>query len=128
MRCIPQITAYQRRFGEIQSAMSLGLAAHLLYMKTTVQPDGTYVGMVGEQPYLITDAHAAIFAEAWLLPTVEEAITALLSNTDLWSINLQTIPGLVAATTQWLHLLQQHGALETMELFNQQKTVLANAS
>lgn len=128
MRCVPQLQEYQVRFGDIHPAMSLGLAAHFLFMKTILQEDGTYAGSIHQQPYPVTDQHAAIFAEAWQLTTTTDVVQRLLGNQELWSIDLLSLPGLATATSHWLDMLIQEGALATMEIFNEQKSFLVNAS
>lgn len=128
MRCLPQILEYQQRFSEIHPAMSLGLAAHLLFMKVHLQEDGTYAGSYQNQPYLVTDANAAIFAAAWEKQDFSSVVTSLLGNQALWSIDLLQLSGLAEATISCLNLLTEKGALATMDIFNKQKSVFTDAS
>jgi len=127
MRCAPQIAAFDNRFSSIHPAMSLGLAAHLLFMKVTLQQDGAYAGNQHNTTYTVTDANAAKFAAAWQQEDPTAVVQSLLADSTLWSINLLEIEGLATATTAWLNYLIHYGALACMELYHQQ-TVATNAS
>jgi tagaturonate reductase len=128
MRCAPQIAAFNDRFSSIHPAMSLGLAAHFLFMKVVLQHDGTYAGNCHNVIYAVTDANAAIFAAAWQQDDTAAVVHRLLADSTLWSINLLEIEGLATSTTEWLNHLIHQGALASMELYNQQKNVATNVS
>lgn len=110
MRNVPLLVSYFERFGTVPEYMSLGFAAHLLFMKSVKAPDGQYYGEANGKHYLVNDYHASYYAEHWKRP--ESAVIRIMGDTHFWGTNLSKLPGLVETVSENLHSLMQVGAAD----------------
>lgn len=123
-RNLDLLRSYANRFGQASQLMSLGLAAHILYMKATPDADGNYYGNAQGNRYLVTDQHAAIFSDAWKAGTNSDVVNTIFKNEELWGADLAEVAGLEEAVNSWLNLLQQEGAKVAMEKAIQEKILI----
>ena len=65
MRNIPVIQNYLDRFDAVPSCITLGIAAHLLFMKCEKADDGKFYGELNGNKYLVNDDKAAWYADKW---------------------------------------------------------------
>ncbi|RYZ37612.1 MAG: hypothetical protein EOP49_31565 [Sphingobacteriales bacterium] len=125
-RNLQLLTNYADRFGEPSPFMSLGLAAQILYMNTSLEADGKYYGTLNGKKYLVTDQHAALYRQAWQQADASKAVNIILQAEELWGTNLSKFPGLTASVTSWIQLLQQEGAAAAMQAALGEKLLSTN--
>lgn len=107
---------YVTRNGNIPRYMSLSLAAWILFMKSEKAADGKYYGHAGGMQYLVSDNHAGFFSTLWKEHNVDDLVSAVFSNSEIWQYDLSLLPGLVPAVAENLQLMVQHGPLEMLRI------------
>ncbi len=118
------IHGYSNRFGHASALMSLGMAAHILYLKATADADGNYYGNLHGNSYLVTDQHAAFYSDAWQAGDNKAIVNTIFKNEELWGGDIHEVTGLNEAVNDWLILLQQEGAKIAMEKAIQEKILI----
>jgi tagaturonate reductase len=114
-RNIPVIRNYLARFDNIPGYMSLGWAAHLLFMKGDLAADGKYYGDIKGKKYLINDDNAGWYAEKWKnAASPAELVQGVLGDESFWGINLAENPALLNTITSKLQELILHGAASVL--------------
>jgi tagaturonate reductase len=111
MRNIPLLLRYYKKQQQVPTCMARGFAAYILFMKCTLQADGTYAGLRNGELYTIQDTDAPVFAAAWSAGTVEAAVHSILQNTELWGEDLSQLPGWEEAVLSYVNHIRQAGAL-----------------
>ncbi|MCF3109688.1 tagaturonate reductase [Niabella sp. CC-SYL272] len=111
MRNVPLIKKYYGSGeGGASSAMALGFAAYLLFMKSDQEGAG-YMGSANGKAYMINDDKAAVLSQKWKAAANPAAVvTAVLADMGLWNEDLNQVPGFAAAVTQQLQFLTQSSA------------------
>ncbi|TWF39805.1 tagaturonate reductase [Chitinophaga polysaccharea] len=102
MRVLPVLLQYYERTGHVPALISLGFAAHLLFMR-------------GGASYSITDEFATLYQHAWENATPAEVVKNTLGNEQIWGRDLAAIPGFTQAVTAMLQQLEQKGAMIYLE-------------
>jgi len=115
MRDVPILLNYFERFGKPPSLISLGFAAHILFMRAEKKDDGNYYGNANGKNYLIEDANVAWYAEKW--KSAETIVKTVLSNADLWGRDLSNLTGFEEAVATNLKLMEQKGAATVVREF-----------
>lgn len=115
MRNIPLIVKYTESKGEPGTLMSLGLAAHILFMKCKLEEDGKYYGEWNGVKYRIQDDQAAWYSKIWNSTAIENIVENILQDELVWGMNLSSLPGLVSAVSLKLQEILQLGVLKTLE-------------
>jgi tagaturonate reductase len=113
MRDTPLLLKYIELFQHPPVYMSLGWAAHLLFMRSTPGDDGQYYGEINGKKYLVNDNQAAYYSDQWKDP--QRVVSAILSNTALWGTDLSQLPGFVEIVQKNLDLLQSEGAASVLK-------------
>lgn len=116
MRNVPLIkTFYGNGEGGASSAIALGFAAYILFMKS--EPDGNlYAGTANGRQYTLNDDKAAILAQKWKENTGTAAVVeGVLSDTGLWNEDLTRIPGFADAVKQQLQFLTESGVRAALQ-------------
>jgi tagaturonate reductase len=113
-RDLPLLVTYVEKYGGIPSLMSLGWAAHILFMKCTQAADKEYYGEYRGKRYPVNDNQALLYSEAWTNPA--KVITKILGDTRLWGRDLNDLPGFSDSVSGNLKLLEIHGAKQTIEM------------
>jgi tagaturonate reductase len=126
MRNVALIQQYAKRFENAAPFMSLGMAAHILYMRGQEKEDGKYYGSVEEKTYLINDENAAWYSKTWEAKEVSTVVSSVLGNEDTWKTNLNNIKGFTDEVSHWLNLLLEKDTMAVLEQVNKQKTILVN--
>ena len=125
MRNVPLITGYFQRFQRVPTRMSLGFAAHLLFMKCRQEGDGKYYGKINGHAYVVNDDRAAFYAEVWQQQKRAEAVaTTILANKDLWGENLLQLPGFAEKVICFMNMLMHDGVQPALGEADKQKTVV----
>jgi tagaturonate reductase len=110
MRNVPVIMASIQRSGLAPQCMSLGVAAHILFMKCTKEADGKYYGQRNGQPYLINDDNAAFYAECWKHNDAFSVSSMVLARKEIWGRDLLELNGFSRRVTEFLNVLISSGA------------------
>lgn len=97
MRVVPVLLQYYERSEQAPALISLGFAAHLLFMR-------------GSETYVIQDEYAAFYQEQWQQQPPETLVKNTLGNKTVWGHDLAAIPGFAAAVTIMLCALLEEGA------------------
>ncbi len=91
MRCVPLLLSYYKKTKRIPDAMSRGLAAYILFMKSKKNKEGKHIGIFGNKDYPINDDKAELLYKLWNNHP-NNIIRNILSDTDIWGENLDKIP------------------------------------
>jgi len=110
MRDVPLIRSFYGKEQAGPSAIALGFAAYLLFMKSR-QEGNQYVGTANGRDYVLNDDKAGILAQKWTAhPAVNELVDAVLADTGLWNEDLTRIPGFAGEVKKQLQFLTESGA------------------
>lgn len=107
-RIIPSLLSYYERKGRLPKRILLGFAAYLLFMRSTGEENGTYVGVRGTERYPINDDRAPLLHDLWkdIDLADEDQVWAFVervcSDESLWGVDLSRLPGLVTAVTDYV--------------------------
>lgn len=110
MRCVGLLEKWYQHQDTVPVHMAFAFASYLYFMRVQKMDDGSYAGFANGTSYSPNDPDAGVLASAWETAANSEELTRLvLSNTHLWSIDLNELPGFSAAVSQYLNaLLQAH--------------------
>ena len=75
---------------------------------------GNYYGKINGNAYLVQDEHARYFCDAWKKQGIEGIAKTVLSNTELWEIDLSELPGFCYAVQTGMESIIKNGALHTI--------------
>jgi tagaturonate reductase len=126
MRNVALIEEYEARFGSPSPLMSLGMAGHIFFMRSSKDLDGNYYGSNQKNKYMITDENAAFYFQNWQLNNIASIVYSILENKDLWGTNLNQIDGFSDQVVQWLDILMDKGAVYVIKLANEQSITMTN--
>lgn len=105
-------------FKDCPDKMALGMAAHILYMKGTEGADGKYYGYANDQQYWINDNNAAFYSTAWKQDKLEDVVTTILENENIWSCNVGLLKDFKSRVIDWLNVLINKGAKSALLMVN----------
>ena len=88
--------------------MSLGFAAHILFMKPVETSAGKYYGEINSIKYLINDDNALYYADIWNKNKPQEVVNKIISNESLWKTDLSKIDGFAQSIINNLNLLMNN--------------------
>jgi len=120
MRNMPLIRKYYSQKNEVPPLIALGLSAYIIFMNTT-KDGANYIANVKGKAYPIQDEFAEILYDYWQNP--ETAIDNILGDRRLWDKNLNNYPGFNAAIKNYVDLLQNAGAEETLSNLHTERTI-----
>lgn len=115
MRNVPLIVKYNQSSGAPGPLMSLGFAAHILFMRCNKGEDGKYYGEWNGVKYPIQDDQAAWYSKMWNGSDLEAIVENILKDEFVWGLNLSILPGFVSAVSIKLQEILQLGVLKTLE-------------
>jgi tagaturonate reductase len=111
-RVLPLLLNHYKKQQTVPEGMALSFASFLRFMKI----DGNYTGNVNNRDYKVTDANAAYFANLWATKDVNNLVTEVLSNKELWDTDITALPGFAdAVTTQLNRLVAEDEPVLTIE-------------
>ena len=111
MRSIPVIQNYLDCFAAVPGCITVGLAAHLLFMKCEQADDGKYYGEANGKKYLVNDDNAKWYAEKWKKSiSTAQLVQDIMCDESFWGINLNSDNGFINAITSKLQQLTDSGA------------------
>jgi tagaturonate reductase len=115
IRILPLLLSYKKLFNTYPTAMTLGFAAFIRFMK--VEKTGDYFeGSFNGVSYTVTDANANIFYEAWKNESYTDVVGAILSNVNLWGEDLSQLSGFNKQLTDMLDEVTTHGMLNLAQI------------
>lgn len=120
MRNMPLIRKYYSQKNEVPPLIALGLSAYIIFMNTT-KDGANYVANINGKAYPLQDEFAEILHGYWQNP--ETAIDNILGDRRLWDKNLNNYPGFNAAIKNYVDLLQNTGAKETLSNLHSERTI-----
>jgi tagaturonate reductase len=118
MRCIPTLINYYEIFDTVPQYFARGFAAYLLFMKTTKVEDGKFYGESNGEQYLINCDSAEYFHEVWQANDTTNVVKVILSNEELWGINLAHLPKFSRNVETHLSNMQMIGVREVASALN----------
>ncbi|RYY49443.1 MAG: tagaturonate reductase [Chitinophagaceae bacterium] len=110
LRNIPLLFSYLDKKAAVPSLMSLGMAAHIAFMRNLEYRDGKFYGKTGEVEYEVNDSNAGWYQQAWVENGADKIVQAVLRNEELWQADLTRIAGLEREVNYWLSELQNKGS------------------
>lgn len=120
MRNMPLIRKYYSQKNEVPPLMAIGLAAYIIFMNTAKEGE-TFTANINDKKFAIDDEFAQILFDYWKNP--ETAIDNILGDRRLWDKNLNNYPGFNAAIKNYVELLQNKGAKETLSNLHTERTL-----
>ncbi|MBC7508525.1 MAG: tagaturonate reductase, partial [Ferruginibacter sp.] len=120
------IKEYYNRFNQVPALMALGMAAHILFMRTEKNDDGQYYGITAGKKYLVTDANAGLYCAKWKKYRTDFIVSKIFENLELWQTDLNLLPGFAEEVTEQLILLKSKGAMETLKFASQEINSVKN--
>jgi tagaturonate reductase len=115
MRNVPLLKEHYNRFNNVPQFMAIGFAAYLLFMKATIKDGDKYFGNNEGVSYHIQDEWANYYYEVWQNNNLEEVVKAVLSNENIWSVDLNKLDGFANAVTKYLKLFMENKFFEVIE-------------
>ncbi|MGK2862233.1 MAG: tagaturonate reductase [Chitinophagaceae bacterium] len=120
MRNIPIIQNYLARFGTVPEYISLGLAAHFLFMKCEKAEDGKYYGEVNGRKYLVNDDNTDWYAAKWKqAESTSQLVQDMLGDESFWGTNLGSYASFINAISSKLQQLINSGAQAAIKQISQ---------
>ena len=109
MRNLPILQKYFATYQTPPAYMSLGFAAYILFMKSNKNEEGKYVGNLNGKDYIITDDYAGALSDYWKSPEVDTVVDLILSDENIWGINLTSFSSFAAQVKNQLESLINKG-------------------
>lgn len=121
MRTLPVLTKYFNNNDDIPVLMTLGIAAHLLFMNCTQKGDGKFYGKINGAEYLVQDDNAAWFAAKWENGYHASLVKEILSDSNFWGYNLDQLPGFTTAVNENLISLMNGEVFKLLKEYQSEK-------
>ncbi len=125
MRNVSLIKNYSSRFGQVPAYMALGMAGHILFMRSKDAVE-EFSGSWNGSSYPIKDDNAAVYQKAWEKNDIHETVVCILADCQLWDVDLNSLPGFTAAVANWLDSLLEKGVRDTLAMGVNQKMIMVN--
>jgi tagaturonate reductase len=118
MRVVPVLLEFYQKFCAVPDHIAFGLAAYLLFMRSE-ENAGHFQGTWHGKHYIIDDEHARYYCDLWSAGrSVNEVVTAALSNVQLWEADLSILPGFTDAVTEHIRTIEDEGIAAAMKKIN----------
>ncbi|MDP5139748.1 MAG: tagaturonate reductase [Spirosomaceae bacterium] len=119
MRCIPTLINYYKIFETVPQYFARGFAAYLLFMKATKVENGKFYGESNGETYLINCDSAEYFYKEWQAANdTSDFVKTILSNEELWGIDLSQLPEFARNVETHLSNMQLIGVREVASALN----------
>ncbi len=116
MRVVPLLLKFVELYKIIPPYMTAGLAGFIHFMRPIKKENGKYFGSSNGIEYEISDDQAEYFYQAWSSGLSRaKVIQNILSNVELWGVDLSQITGLQQSV---LHLLENISQYPNRDLLN----------
>jgi len=114
MRNVPLLYQYADKRSAAPALMSLGMAAHILFMRSHKNEDDSFYGNNGSE-YVIPDTNAEWYANAWKQHGPGKIAETVLANKEIWQADLNGINGFTNEVNYWLQQLLANGVQHTLQ-------------
>ena len=106
MRCVGLLEKWYQQHSTVPAHMAFAFASYLYFMRVHKTDDGSYAGFANGASYSPNDPDANVLATAWETAANSDELTRMvLTNSNLWSVDLSALPGFSAAVSQYLNTL-----------------------
>jgi tagaturonate reductase len=131
IRAIPIILQHYERHGYVPRHISMGMAAYILFMRSTrdstgpirdspgspPESAGRFTGHLGGRKYSITDDFAADLHDKWQSnPSLPAVVDSILGDDRLWGADLTSLKGFADNVVFYADNLDRHGFFRTLQL------------
>jgi tagaturonate reductase len=138
IRAIPIILQHHERYGYVPRHISMGMAAYILFMRSTRDSNGSsldspgsppespgsppssaprFTGRLGGRKYTITDDFAADLHDKWQSnPSLPAVVDSILGDKRLWGVDLTNLQGFTEDVVFYANNLDHHGFFRTLTL------------
>lgn len=114
-RCVRVIENHYKYSKKAPQHIALGFAAYLLFMRSSKTAEGKFVGDIHGKEFTITDDKAALLYKHWETDDTAKAVHAILSDENLWNIDLSSFPGFEEGVLNAINLLNSKNAEMLLE-------------
>ena len=114
-RVVPILNKQYELDGAISDSFSFAFASYLYFMKATQVKDGKYYGEFENQSYLINDDYAEYFYKLWNKNDAANLVNTVLSETELWDMDLLSFAGFEMTVLENLIRIQETGVFNTLK-------------
>jgi tagaturonate reductase len=121
MRNMPLLQRHYELNSTVPVYMATGFAAYLLYMKVTNKTGNKYYGDRNGTAYEIKDDSAEYFYNTWKDGKAAAVAAEVMSNEELWDINLTKLPGFLQTVQEQLQDMMTNGVLQTVSQLENKK-------
>ena len=114
-RNMPSFLEYIEKFGKLPTCLTMSFAAYIAFFSSDIQSLEDN-GLVCRRPkgntYVCSDDRWALeFYYDHRNDSVENLVSAVMKNEQMWGMDLTTVPGFYAATVENLKKIREQGAL-----------------
>ena len=114
-RNMPSFLEYIEKFGKLPTCLTMSFAAYIAFFSSDIQSLEDN-GLVCRRPkgntYVCSDDRWALeFYYDHRNDSVEDLVSAVMKNEQMWGMDLTTVPGFYAATVENLKKIREQGAL-----------------
>ena len=114
-RNMPSFLEYIEKFGKLPTCLTMSFAAYIAFFSSDIQALEDN-GLVCRRPkgntYVCSDDRWALeFYYDHRNDSVEDLVSAVMKNEQMWGMDLTTVPGFYAATVENLKMIRTQGAL-----------------
>ena len=114
-RNMPSFLEYIEKFGKLPICLTMSFAAYIAFFSSDIQSLEAG-GLVCRRPkgntYVCSDDRWALeFYYDHRNDSVEDLVSAVMKNEQMWGMDLTTVPGFYAATVENLKKIREQGAL-----------------
>lgn len=121
MRNIPTLIRYYELYNTAPKHFAFGFAAYILFMKAVKKEGEKYFGERNSVLYPINDDKAGYFYEVWKNNNVDDVVTTVLHNYELWNVDLSNYYDFTDAVKQHLKTMMDKGVASALENLHLQK-------
>ncbi len=114
MRNIPLLLRHYDKTNNVPENMALGFAAYLLFMKCKPGLDNQFQGERNGKKYIIQDEMASYFSQKWASGNINTFVDSVLSDKNLWGIDISSLNGFAEAVKENLKLFEKQGVANTL--------------
>ena len=114
MRNIPILVRYYELYDVAPKNFALGFAAYILFMKAVKKEGEKYYGERNSVLYPINDEKAEYFYEVWKNNSVDDVITIVLHNQELWGVDLSHFYDFTESVKAHLKMMLEQGVTATL--------------
>jgi tagaturonate reductase len=130
IRAIPIILQHYERYGYVPRHISMGMAAYILFMRSTRDSTGpnhdspasppngasSFTGHLGGREYTITDDFAPDLYDKWQQSSLPAVVDSILGDKRLWGADLNSLQGFADSVVFYTDNLGKHGFFRTLTL------------